>query len=118
VLRIAHLTDIHVQPEGIAARGLIDCLKAVHETADRPDLILNGGDFVMDVFGQNETRAKTLFDLWQRILNEYCKIPIRHCIGNHDVWGWNKERSGCTGNEPKYGKKWVMELYQLGKALL
>jgi 3',5'-cyclic-AMP phosphodiesterase len=115
VLRLAHLTDIHVAPEGVSVRGLLDCLKTVHEMPDRPQLILNGGDCVSDVFAQNEARAKVLFDLWMRIVKERCEIPIRHCIGNHDVWGWDKSRSGCTGDEPKFGKKWVMELYGLEK---
>jgi 3',5'-cyclic AMP phosphodiesterase CpdA len=27
--------------------------------------------------------------------------PNRYTIlGNHDIWGWGKERSGTTGNEP------------------
>ncbi|MFN3690726.1 MAG: metallophosphoesterase family protein [Fimbriimonadales bacterium] len=113
VLRIAHITDFHLAPEGISVRGFFNCLQAIYDTQPRPDLILNGGDAVSDVFAQSETRAKTLFDLWERILKERIEIPIRHCIGNHDVWGWNRERSGCTGNEPKFGKKWIMELYGL-----
>jgi len=115
VLRIAHLTDIHVAPEGVSVRGLLNCLKTIHEMPDRPQLILNGGDCVSDVFAQNEQRAKTLFDLWMRLVREYSDIPFRHCIGNHDVWGWDRVRSGCTGNESRYGKKWIMELYELEK---
>ncbi|MCS7301017.1 MAG: metallophosphoesterase [Fimbriimonadales bacterium] len=110
VLRVAHLTDIHLQPEGIAVEGTIACLKALHKAKNRPDLILTSGDSVMDVFAQNAERARTLKALWRKVWGENCKIPSRHCIGNHDVWGWNKARSGCTGNEPDYGKKWAMDL--------
>lgn len=113
VLRVAHLTDVHLQPEGSAVAGFVRCLKAVHELTPRPDLILNGGDSVMDVFAQNADRARILGDLWRKTLREHCQIPVEHCIGNHDIWGWNKERSGCTGSEPNYGKKWAMELYEL-----
>ncbi|MCS6830407.1 MAG: metallophosphoesterase [Armatimonadota bacterium] len=113
VLRVAHLTDIHVQPEGKAVQGMINCLKAVHETPDRPNLILFGGDNVMDVFAQKRERAKTLADLWRKMVMDYCQIPYRICIGNHDVWGWNKETSGCTGQEPEYGKKWAMDTFGL-----
>jgi len=49
VLRIAHLTDVHLQPEGSSAAGFVRCLKAVHLTR-RPDLILNGGDSVHDIW--------------------------------------------------------------------
>ncbi len=113
VLRIAHLTDIHVQPEKDAAKGMIRCLQYVHSMKDRPDIIFNGGDAVMDVFAQKRERATVLKQLWTSILRDYCEIPIIHCIGNHDVWGWDKERSGCTGEEPDYGKRWAMELFGL-----
>ncbi|MDW8289564.1 MAG: metallophosphoesterase [Armatimonadota bacterium] len=112
-LRIAHLTDIHVQPEGTATQGMVNCLKAVHEMSDRPDLILFGGDNVMDVFAQNRDRAKVLADLWRKMVREYCEIPFRVCVGNHDVWGWDKGKSGCSGNEPEYGKKWAIDTFEL-----
>ncbi|GBC91725.1 3',5'-cyclic adenosine monophosphate phosphodiesterase CpdA [bacterium HR15] len=113
VLRIAHLTDIHVQPEKDAARGMIRCLQAVHRLKPRPDLIFNGGDAVMDVFSQGRERARVLQQLWRSILRDYCEIPVIHCIGNHDVWGWDREHSGCSGEEPDYGKRWAMELFEL-----
>lgn len=115
VLRVAHLTDIHVQPEGTAIQGMVNCLKAVHEMSDRPDLILFGGDNVMDVFAQNRDRARVLADLWRKMVREYCEIPFRVCVGNHDVWGWNREKSGCTGNEPQYGKQWAVDTFELPK---
>jgi len=113
VLRVAHLTDIHVQPEKDAAKGMSRCLQVVHQLKPRPDLIFNGGDSVMDVFSQGRERARTLKQLWQSILRDHCEIPVIHCIGNHDVWGWDRARSGCTGNEPDYGKRWAMELFEL-----
>lgn len=113
VLRIAHLTDIHVQPEGTAVQGMVRCLEAVQEMPDRPDLILFGGDNVMDVFAQNRERARVLGDLWRKLVREHCQIPCRLCVGNHDVWGWNREKSGCSGNEPDYGKKWALETFEL-----
>ncbi len=113
VLRIAHLTDIHLAPEGPSTQGFIRCLQFVHEMKDPVDVIFNGGDSVADVFGQNAERAQSLFNHWRKVLKENCKLPVEHCVGNHDVWGWNKERSGCTGNEPNYGKKWALELFEL-----
>lgn len=34
-----------------------------------------------------------------------CSVPVKSCIGNHDVWGWHKENSKKTGDEPLWGKK-------------
>jgi Icc protein len=108
-LRLALLTDIHLQPERSAPEGLIACLNHVQSLSDRPDLILNGGDAVMDVVCADAQRARLLWDLWDRIVGENCVISMEHCLGNHDLWGYNKKRSGCTGNEPLFGKRWAME---------
>jgi Icc protein len=108
-LRIAHLTDIHLQPERRAAEGLTACLEHVHSLPERPDLILNGGDVVMDAVTASWDRTQRLWDLWEDVVGKSCRIPMEHCLGNHDIWGTKKERSGCTGSEPLYGKKLAME---------
>lgn len=109
VVRMAHLTDIHVQPEGEAAAGMSACLRHVHALKDAPDLILNGGDMVMDTLGADWERARKQWAVWRRVLDEEVKIRTVHCLGNHDVWGWDRKRSGCTGGEPLFGKKAAME---------
>ncbi len=105
VARIAHMTDTHVQPERNAPDGLAAAIAHVHAQADKPDLILTGGDLIMDSFDAGDARTKTQWDIFTRIFAENAKIPVRHCMGNHDIWGWNKKNSGCTGNEPLFGKK-------------
>jgi 3',5'-cyclic AMP phosphodiesterase CpdA len=42
-------------------------------------------------------------------------LPLESCIGNHDIWGWNKKDSGSTGNEVNYGKAWALEALGLEK---
>ncbi len=113
VLRIGHLTDIHVQPERAAGEGMAVCLRHLQALADPPDLILTGGDSIMDSFEAGEARTRTQWQLWQKLLRDECSLPIEHCIGNHDVWGWDKAASGTTGKEPNYGKKWAMEVMGL-----
>jgi 3',5'-cyclic AMP phosphodiesterase CpdA len=105
VLRLAHMTDIHVQPERWADRGLVACLRHVHSLQDRPDLILSGGDTIMDSFGQDDERTTTQWQLFHKIMKEECSLPVKSCIGNHDTWGWNKADSKTTGDEPLWGKK-------------
>jgi 3',5'-cyclic AMP phosphodiesterase CpdA len=72
---------------------------------DPPKLILNGGDAIMDCFATDAARTKLQWDLWKRLLRDDCSTPVKHCIGNHDIWGWDKARSGTTGNEDLWGKK-------------
>ena len=109
VLRLAHLTDIHVLPERNAEPWLATCLHHVQGLKDRPDLILNSGDSVMDSLGADAARTQAQWDVFTKVFKENCSLPVEHCIGNHDVWGWNQKKSGATGSEPLYGKKWVME---------
>ncbi len=112
-LRIAHLTDFHVQPERRATEGMIACLHHVQEHQDKPHLILTGGDSVMDSFGADDARTKLQWDIWQNALKNDCSIPVRSAIGNHDIWGWNKSKSKATGEEPNYGKLRSTEMLKL-----
>jgi 3',5'-cyclic AMP phosphodiesterase CpdA len=107
--RFAHLTDIHVQPERKAGSGMAACLRSVGAMKDRPGMIITGGDLVMDSFGASETRTRTQWDLFTKTLKDECAIPVEHTIGNHDIWGWNNAKSGCKGDEPGYGKRWVTD---------
>ena len=100
VLRIAHLTDIHVQPEKKAGEGMAQALKHVHAQKDRPDLILTGGDLIMDAFGADHDRTKIQWDLFAKVLKNENGLPVEHCIGNHDVWGFSKRE-----DKPEYAAK-------------
>lgn len=48
VLRVAHLTDIHIKNERAAEYGMAAALHAVNSMADKPDFIINGGDAIMN----------------------------------------------------------------------
>jgi len=109
--RIAHLTDIHVQPELKAGEGFRQCMAAVHALRPRPDLILTGGDLVMDALATKADRVKSLFDLYISIIRD-SDIPVRHCVGNHDVFGWGS-RQIAAPTDAGYGKKMVQERLDL-----
>ncbi|USN99580.1 MAG: metallophosphoesterase [Phycisphaeraceae bacterium] len=108
-LRVAHLTDIHVQPELRAAEGLAAALAHVQSLDDKPQLILTGGDHVMDCFSQDEARTKLQWELLAKVFRDGNSLPVRHAIGNHDVWGWNKGKSKTTGDEPMWGKRFALD---------
>jgi len=112
-LRVAHLTDIHIQPELEAARGLESCFRHVQSLPERgqepADLILTGGDTIMDSLEAGIDRTKLQWSLWNKAKKDHCSLEIRSVIGNHDVWGWTKSKAGTKGDEPLYGKKWPCE---------
>ncbi|PTX99666.1 metallophosphoesterase [Verrucomicrobia bacterium LW23] len=109
-LRIAYLTDVHMQPERRAPEGLAACLRHMQALPDKPALVLGGGDFIHGAMAATRERAKLEWDIWTRVLRDELNLPMRTCLGNHDIWGWNQEKSGATGAEPDYGKKWAMDV--------
>ncbi|MBM4113605.1 MAG: hypothetical protein FJ253_09605, partial [Phycisphaerae bacterium] len=104
-IRMAHLTDVHLQPELDAEAGFAACLAHVQSQKDRPELIVTGGDNVMDVFEQKQSRAETLGRLWRDTLKRECSLRVEPAIGNHDIWGWHS-RSETSGDEALHGKKY------------
>ena len=110
-LRIVHLTDAHVQPEHGGADGTRAAFRHAQSNFS-PDLIVAGGDQIMDALAHPAERVGPLFDLWNEIVRQECHTPIVHAIGNHDIWGWaDAKQSRTTGAEPRYGKAWAIESF-------
>lgn len=103
-LRIAHLTDVHIQPERKGDEGLAACLNHVQELEDKPDWILFGGDNVMNVDSEDgRQRADVQINTWRRVLRDELSTPHKTIIGNHDV----------LGMQPIEGKDWAVNAYEL-----
>lgn len=105
VIRFAHFTDIHMEPKQNAPEGLAQALRHMQALEDRPTLLITGGDHVMDCFSAKASWTATQYDTLKQVMRENCAIPIQYCIGNHDVWGWDKKYSETTGQEPHWGKQ-------------
>ncbi len=116
VLRFAHLTDVHVKPERGAGQGMAAALQHAQSLDDPPEMIFTGGDGIMDALAATRSRTKQQWQLWNSILKSECSLPLEHCIGNHDIWGWSKSKSETTGDEPLWGKQWALEAYGLEKS--
>jgi 3',5'-cyclic AMP phosphodiesterase CpdA len=114
-LRVAHMTDFHIQPELAATEGSAKALRHAMGQKPKVDLILAGGDLIMDAYAQTEARTKTQWDLFTKVTKAETNVPIKPCMGNHDVWGWNKKDSNTTGSERQWGKRWFTDLFELPK---
>lgn len=108
VLRIAHMTDFHVMPEGIARDGMVRALSHAQSQTDAPSIIFNTGDSILDSFEADRDRTEAQWEAFNSILNAECRLPIVHAIGNHDVWGWGRPDSRIK-DDPLYGKAMAME---------
>lgn len=110
VLRIAHLTDIHLEHGKGAPQGLAKCLNHLQNLEVKPDIIFNGGDTIDDALMHSKTHIKSQWELFHSVMKNECCLTIEHCIGNHDVWGLLTEK-----HDPLYGKQFALEQMQLEK---
>jgi 3',5'-cyclic-AMP phosphodiesterase len=112
--RIAHLTDMHVMPDGAmsvnAQTGFIKALEHAQNLSRKPDLILQGGDAIMDALRAGKSDVKAQWEAFQQALAKHLRTPIRHTIGNHDCW-----TGPGSKNDPLYGKAWALQQLKLTK---
>lgn len=101
----AFLTDIHVQPEKNADKGLMQAIDTVNKL--NPDFVITGGDQIMDALGQTEERADSLYDLYVELSGSF-NMPVYNTMGNHEVFGIYA-RSGVDPSNPLYGEKMYEE---------
>ena len=110
VLRIAHLTDIHLKNQFDAPTRFVKCLHHVQQQLPKVDLILNGGDVVFDMNKENLSTISDQWALMNKTMQMECSIPVHYCLGNHDIW-WNEDDKG----QALYGKKYSMDQLKLSK---
>ncbi|OXU14480.1 metallophosphoesterase family protein [Sedimentisphaera salicampi] len=110
--RICHLTDIHITPHRDAPETFEKAIKRINSLTPKPSLIVTGGDNIMDSFATPEKQVKRQYELLDELMAK-TDIPVKYCLGNHDLWGWNKSKSKTTGEEAKWGAKWAIEHYGL-----
>lgn len=112
-LVLAHLTDIHVRDRDGAAEGMSRAVAHACAHPARPAFLVNGGDAIHDALAVSADETRAQWRLWSDVLVAQACLPVHHCIGNHDIFGWNQVRSGADGSEPHYGKAWALEAFGL-----
>ncbi len=113
-IRLAHISDTHVRSQGADARGFAKALHNIQALRPAVDLVLNTGDCVMDSLGAEKEATLAQWDVFMATLTQECSLPVRHAIGNHDVWGWGLpiERRQVLQSDPLFGK--AMAVQKLG----
>ena len=66
-LRIAHMTDVHIQAERGGDDGLVQALEHMRALDRPPALLLTGGDAVMNATGSPRTRRRSVDALAARL---------------------------------------------------
>jgi len=110
VLRVAHITDVHLKNDLGAPVKFVKCLHHIQEQTPKIDLILNGGDVVFDMNKENLSVIDAQWKLQQETMKNENSLPVFYALGNHDIW-WNENSKG----ETFYGKKYAMDKLKLNK---
>ncbi len=105
-LRIAFLTDVHLDTKKNCADGFARCLRKIESLKDRPNFIVQGGDVIYDALTRDAISVDAQYDLARDILRRNTKMRVEHVIGNHDIWGWLRSDAGTIRSAPLYGKAW------------
>jgi hypothetical protein len=103
----AFMSDIHVKPSEVAEAGMSKMLRNINQLKQAPDFIINGGDSIMDALAANKEKTRIQWDLFNKILTAENKLPVKHCMGNHDIWGWQLKED--IKADPLYGKAWWLK---------
>ncbi len=103
-----HITDLHIQHELDADKGVHKALKAAMDLKSKPSFALIGGDLVMDASLVPRDTADRLFGMWSESA-EGLKIPLHYSIGNHDLFGL-KMATKATANIDQFKALWKQRL--------
>ena len=103
----AFISDIHVKPSPVAEAGMAKALQHVNNLKAAPDFIINGGDSIMDALAAGKVKTQEQWDLFNKIMQAENKLPVKHCLGNHDIWGWQLKED--VKADALYGKAWWLQ---------
>ena len=110
VLRIAHITDCHVEQNDFAISSMNKLYEYINHLPEKPDFIMNTGDCVMDALGKSRAKVTDEWRVWHAVQKNN-QLPMYNAIGNHDVWGWSNPL--VTKNMKGFGKAWAVEELKL-----
>lgn len=104
VLRIAHITDVHIRPDLDAPERFKKCLEEVKK--HKIDFFLNGGDSIYDASYDTVKRERVLeqWAIWDDCIRVIKGYELHSCIGNHDNWWAAPDKS-----DELYGKNYVVK---------
>jgi 3',5'-cyclic AMP phosphodiesterase CpdA len=66
-------------------------------------MILTGGDLIMDAFAAKRAQVDREWALLHKIFAAHCKVPVEHCLGNHDIFGYCLSKAELNGDEVDFG---------------
>jgi 3',5'-cyclic AMP phosphodiesterase CpdA len=106
---VAFLTDMHVEDRQGAPAGFAKAVRNAFDRPQPPEVLVTGGDLVMDILRTGTAEADAQYALFDAQLAGV-KVPIHHTLGNHDMLGVYAD-SGVEPSHPRYGKTYFVERF-------
>ncbi|WP_222984168.1 metallophosphoesterase [Flagellimonas meishanensis] len=98
--RFIHASDTHVDslnlPRMQRFRQLVDSLAV--------DFVVITGDLIRDALRVNEETASNYYRMYREAI-EKIKVPVYSSMGNHELFGIERDKSLISQDHPLYGKK-------------
>lgn len=85
LFRIAYFTDIHTRTEWDTPKALELCAERIN--AEKPDLVICGGDLITDGFTLTSKQVADRWAAFRESLWNRLDAPVYAAIGNHDLVG-------------------------------
>ena len=95
-----HASDTHVESV------MLPRMNRFRELADSKgaQFIIITGDLIKDALRANEDTAREYFELYVAEIKKF-KTPVYSAVGNHDIFGIERDKSLVSTEHPLYGKK-------------
>lgn len=98
--KFIHASDTHLDslnlPRMARFRQMADSIGA--------DFIVISGDLIRDALRQTEATASAYYKLYVQEISKF-KIPVYSAVGNHEIFGIERDKSLVSTEHPLYGKK-------------
>lgn len=100
VLRVAHITDVHIRPEHDAPARFGRCIEEIKK--HNVDFFLNGGDSIFAADYNNITRERVneQWAIWKNARERFNEYRVYSCLGNHDMWWACPDKSDSMYGKP------------------
>ncbi len=98
--KFIHASDTHVDslnlPRMARFRELADSVQA--------DFIVISGDLIRDALRTDEKTASNYFEMYLKEIKKF-GVPVYSGVGNHEIFGIERDKSLISTEHPLYGKK-------------
>lgn len=98
--KFIHASDTHLSETSLKRTQR---LKALSDSL-KPEFVLVSGDLIKDALRVPESEAVFLYELYIRETKKFT-MPVWSAVGNHEVFGIERQLSLVSKKNPLYGKK-------------